>query len=56
MSKRLGSIWSQNEQIIAKLKDIEDFLFKKFADTIAKQVSRKKTKALKGGLDEKVYH
>ena len=45
ISKRLDSIWSQNEQIIAKLKDIEDFLFKKFADTIAKQVLKEENKS-----------
>lgn len=38
INRMLNSIWSQNEQIIAKLKDIEEFLFKKFADTVAKQV------------------
>ena len=41
ISKKLDSIWSQNEQIIAKLNDIEDFLFKKFANTVAKEVLKK---------------
>ncbi|MEM2210261.1 MAG: hypothetical protein QW779_04985 [Nitrososphaerales archaeon] len=37
ISKRLDSIWSQNEQIITELKNIQDLLFKKFANTDAKQ-------------------
>lgn len=37
ISKRLDSIWSQNEQIIAELKNIEDLLFKKFTNTVVKQ-------------------
>ena len=45
ISKRLDPIWSQNEQIIAKLKNVEYFLFKKFADTITKQVLKEEDRS-----------
>ncbi|MEM1661193.1 MAG: hypothetical protein QXR17_08680 [Candidatus Bathyarchaeia archaeon] len=45
ISRMLNSIWNQNEQIIVKLKDIEEFLFKKFADTVAKQVLKEDGKS-----------
>jgi hypothetical protein len=35
----LYSIQAQNEQIMSKLKDIEDLLFKEFADRVARQAS-----------------
>jgi hypothetical protein len=38
ISRTLDAIWAQNEEIKAKLKEIEDFLYKKFADTVAKNV------------------
>ncbi|MEM5854275.1 MAG: hypothetical protein QXG39_09365 [Candidatus Aenigmatarchaeota archaeon] len=36
LSRKLNSIWSQNEQIISKLKDIEELL-NRFAETLVKQ-------------------
>jgi hypothetical protein len=35
----LYSIQAQNEQIMSKLKDIEDLLFKEFADRVARRAS-----------------
>jgi hypothetical protein len=38
LNRTLNAIWAQNEEIKAKLREIEDFLYKKFADTLAKNV------------------
>jgi len=38
LNRRLYSIQAQNEQIMSKLKEIEDLLFKEFEDRVAKQV------------------
>ena len=38
MNRTLQAIWAQNEQITTKLRDIEDFLYRKFANTVTRQV------------------
>ncbi|MGQ9469714.1 MAG: hypothetical protein ACUVTD_07865 [Nitrososphaerales archaeon] len=38
LRRELEAIHNQNEEILNKLKDIEDFLYKKFADTVASKV------------------
>jgi|GEM_PF-5935733 hypothetical protein len=39
LNRMLYSIQAQNEQIMSKLKDIEDLLFKEFADRVARRAS-----------------
>lgn len=42
MNRTLQAIWAQNEQITTKLRDIEDFLYRKFANTVTRQVFKDK--------------
>jgi len=43
LTRTLDAIWAQNEEIKAKLKEIEDSLYKKFADMVAKNVLKKES-------------